>query len=100
MKSTVSFTDFVDGFNVMGRGDQFSYKGLAALFNYLEEYEEGMGEELEFDVVALCCDYTEYSSALEAIQDYCCNEDEDAMAWLQDRTTVIEFDGGVIVTTF
>jgi len=29
------------------------------LFDYLEEYEESTGEEIELDVVALCCEYYE-----------------------------------------
>jgi hypothetical protein len=28
----------------------------------LEEYEDGTGEEIEFDGIALCCEYIEYGS--------------------------------------
>lgn len=59
MKTTVSRYDFERAFVDAGRKDQFSYEGLKALFDYLEDYEEQTGEELELDVVALCCDYCE-----------------------------------------
>ena len=59
MKQTINVYDFHDSFKRMGRGDQFSYAGLNVLWEYLEEYEESTGEELELDVIALCCDYSE-----------------------------------------
>jgi hypothetical protein len=61
---------FVDAFVRMGRGDDFSYDGLVALFNYFEELEyDGFGMEL--DVITICCDYTElsYSAAFEDYSD-------------------------------
>lgn len=59
MKTTVSRYDFERTFVDAGRKDQFSYEGLNALFDYLEDYEEQTGEEIELDVIALCCDYSE-----------------------------------------
>lgn len=59
MKITVSSYDFERAFVDAGRMDQFSYEGRAVLFAYLEELEQSTGEELELDVVALCCDYYE-----------------------------------------
>ena len=44
------------------RKDTFSYAGLEALFEYLEQLEEDTGEEMEFDMVGICCDYTEYEN--------------------------------------
>ena len=41
MKNTVSKTEFRDAFHNMGRKDSFSYNGLGALFDWLEEMEEG-----------------------------------------------------------
>ena len=60
MKTTVSFYDFRRDFEEC-RPNNFSYVGLTILFEYLEEYEESTGEELEFDVIAICCDFTEDS---------------------------------------
>ena len=59
MKMTVYFNDFIDAFNHAGREKQFSYKGKRALFDYLEQYEDDTGEEIELDVIGLCCDYSE-----------------------------------------
>ena len=59
MKTTVYFNDFIDAFRTMGRADQFSRQGLGVLFEYLTEYEKSTGEEIELDVIALCCDYYE-----------------------------------------
>ena len=59
MKQTVSKTDFRDAFRTMDRAGQFSREGLDALFDHLEQYEQDTGDELELDVIALCCDYSE-----------------------------------------
>jgi hypothetical protein len=63
MKTTVSRYDFERAFVAAGRKDQFTYKGLRLLFEYFEEYEESTGEEVELDVVAICCDYSEEDAA-------------------------------------
>jgi dGTP triphosphohydrolase len=63
MKTTLTFCGFRDAFRAYERMDTFSYEGAQALFEYLEQYEEDTGEELELDVIALCCDYTEESAA-------------------------------------
>ena len=52
-------SSFRDEFRACGRADQFSYEALGILFDYLEAYEMDTGEEIELDVVSLCCDYTE-----------------------------------------
>jgi predicted ArsR family transcriptional regulator len=61
MKVTINVSDFRDAFHRCGRGSQFSYEGLAILFDYLEECETDIGEEWELDVIALCCDFAEES---------------------------------------
>ena len=57
MKATVTRSSFIDAFRAYDRYDQFGYKALGVLFNYLEDYENDTGEEIELDVIALCCDY-------------------------------------------
>lgn len=109
MKQTVSASDFVDAFRAHNRQEQFSYDGLHALFDYLEEMEEGMGTEMELDVVAICCDYSEFASAVEAATEYGWEADseadeeeneEAALDWLRDRTQVIVHDSGIIIGSF
>ena len=63
MKTTVSRYDFERAFVDAGRQDQFSYEALGLLFDYFEEYEESTGEEIEVDVVAVCCEYYEDDTA-------------------------------------
>ena len=58
MKTTVNFSYFVDSFKSMDRYDSFGYQALRVIFDYLEELENSTGEEIEFDVIAICCDYT------------------------------------------
>jgi hypothetical protein len=88
MKQSVNFTDFIDAFRDHGRGTQFTYEGLRALFGYLEDLEDDIGET-ELDVIALCCDYQEYEN-LEALQ-YEWVDIKD-MADLMDTTIVIMID--------
>lgn len=59
MYTTVSFDDFANAFERKGRADQFSRAALRALFDYLEQMEEETGEQIELDVIALCCEYAE-----------------------------------------
>lgn len=57
MKTTVHFDDFRHAFNSI-RPDNFSREALEQLFDYFEAYERDTGEEIELDVIAICCDYT------------------------------------------
>jgi hypothetical protein len=100
------------------RKDQFSRAALFAIFDYLEEYEDDCETELEYDPIAICCDFTEYGDANEAASEYFEFEgmtyDEEhggeletpeeveakALEFLRYRTTVIEFDGGIVIQNF
>ena len=88
MKKTINQYDFSDAFEKMGRDNNFSYEGKKALFNYLEELEEGTGEEMELDVIAICCEYTEYENLEELQKDY----DVENIEELEQNTTVIMID--------
>lgn len=109
MKTTVYAIDFVDAFRRMGRADQFSPAALRALFDHIEEMERESPVEYELDVIALCCDWQEFKTALEAAVEYGFDGDEDededareeaALDWLREQTQVVEFDGGVLVMGF
>ena len=58
MKKSVNFCEFVDQFRAHNRYDQFGYDALRVLFDYFEEYEESTGEQVELDVIAICCEYS------------------------------------------
>jgi hypothetical protein len=59
MKTTVSKYDFERAFVDANRKDNFSYEALGLLFDYFESYEEETGQEIELDVIAICCEYSE-----------------------------------------
>jgi hypothetical protein len=67
MIKTISIYDFRDAFKAAGRGDQFSYDGLEVIFDYIESYEQDAGEQVELDVIAICCEWAEdnYASLAE-----------------------------------
>ena len=91
MKQSVNMYAFERAFKNFER-DNFSYDGLKALFEYLEDYEEDTGEEVELDVIALCCEYMEYDSLKEYNDDYGTKYSE--IDTIQDDTTLIKIDGG------
>lgn len=70
MYGKINLYDFVDAFRSMGRENQFTYEGLEALFNYLENLEEETGMEMELDVIDLCCNFAEYASLEDFWLDY------------------------------
>ena len=70
MIDRVTQTEFVDAFVKIDREDNFSYWGRVALFEYFEEWEEDMGEQIKFDPIAICCKFTEYESLDELNKAY------------------------------
>ena len=58
MKQTVTFYTFKEAFQEK-RPQNFTFDGLWELWQYLAEYEESTGEEIELDVIGLCCEYSE-----------------------------------------
>ena len=103
MKKTMNRDDFIQEFMDF-RPDDFSHEALDAIFEYIEDQERDLGEEFEFDPIAICCSLSEYDSATEAAENYGYEpegdddeKEQDALEWLQYRTTVIEVNGGGVV---
>jgi hypothetical protein len=69
MKQSITFSQFVDAFRAYDRYDDFGYQSLRAIFDYLEQYEQDTGEEIELDVIAICCDFAE-DDAQDIAQNY------------------------------
>lgn len=116
MKTTLSTTEAAE-ILIADTYARWSRSGAFALVEYLEDLEESTGEEIEFDRVAIRCDFSEYSSLKEWAEDYFWNPwkdlgfdetqeiqdegfDEKAREYIQDHGTLIEFDGGIIVSSF
>ncbi len=85
MYKSISEFDFVDAFAKLDRDENFSYEGKKALFSYLEQLEEDTGKKIELDIIALCCEYSEYKNLEELQKDY----DIESMEELEEKTTVI-----------
>ena len=83
MIQTINQSMFIDAFKAMGRETQFSYGALVALFQYMEDTEDNCGEQVELDVVALCCEFTEYSD-LEEFNEAYNNGDTDNNYTIED----------------
>jgi hypothetical protein len=101
MKQNVTFYDFTDNFQAISP-DSFSYDGLKALYDWLEQLEEDTGEEIELDVITLCYNFSEYT--LEELQteygDYAGEQWEDineAVRWFDDRTVVLPIDDDTVI---
>jgi hypothetical protein len=90
MIEQVNENDFIQRFSAMGRQDNFSYDGLKALFAYFEQLEEEIGEPVEFDCIAICCEYSEYDSLKEFQDNY--GSDYETMEDIENETTVIKID--------
>lgn len=93
----------------------WSRPGAQALAEYLEELEADMGEEMELDVCAIRCDFSEYESLVDWAEDYFSDwkeeldieedMDEDEIndiirEYIHNHGILIEFDGGIIVSSF
>tara|TARA_R100000742_G_C4274710_1_gene94831 strand:- start:966 stop:1262 length:297 start_codon:yes stop_codon:yes gene_type:complete len=85
MKQSINEYDFRNAF-IKLRPDNFTYEGLTALYNHLEDLEQDTGQEIELDVIALCCDFSEYENLEEYKKNYSSiNSIED----IQSATTYI-----------
>jgi hypothetical protein len=84
MKDTITAYQFSDE---MIATRLFSYEGATALFEYFEQYEQDRRMEMEFDPVAIRCDFDEYESLEDVKQNY---QDIETLEDLQNHTTVIE----------
>ena len=109
MKTTVSEYEFYDAFRKI-RPDNFSAIGLHLLWQYFEDYEEDTGDEIELDVIAICCEYSE-AHITEIADDYGIEIDADGLDedealekiydevrdYLQEHTTIVGESGETFV---
>lgn len=88
---------FMDRFRAYDRQDQFSYEGLSALYDYYDELSEEPSEDIKLDVIAICCDWAEYTpQELLNNYDYLLDTDnaETLATQLDSETHVIRLDNG------
>ncbi len=81
----------------------WSFNGAQALVEYLEAIEEDTGEDIEFDLVAIRCDYSEYKDLqqfAEARTNLENADDDSIREHIEDRGVLVDFNGGIIVSNF
>lgn len=86
MKTTVTQYHFIDS---QALKDNFTYYGRIALFEYFEQLGDDLDTQIEFDPIAIRCEFTEYSDLDEIKEVY---PDIESLEDLYDYTQVIEFD--------
>ena len=112
MKTTLNTHDITNAL-LNDKHANWSYNGAKALAEYLEQIEEDCDTEIEFDRVAIRCEYSEFSSLLKCAEYYLTAEriaevledseegdDEVLRDYIRDHGQFIEFDGGIIVSSF
>ena len=65
---TVNEHDFLDAFRNT-RPNNFSYEALKELFEYYDNLSEDTEKNIELDVIAICCEWSEMSES-EVFQEY------------------------------
>jgi len=102
MISTLSECDFLNWWPE-SRRDQFSLEALRALFEYYEELADDCGTVIEYDPIAICCDWTEYDTPAEALEEYGLSSFTlEGQKWLEGyETTILRLDsGGIVVQNY
>lgn len=88
MKRIIDESLFIQAFEDYHRVEEFGYDGLSALFHYLTAMEEDCDIEIELDVVALCCEYAQYDSIDDVLEEH---DDISDITELQEHTMTIEY---------
>jgi len=105
VQTITSATQFADMFKQSSRANQFSYEALEAIYDYLEDYSRDTGENVELDIVAICCEWYEMTWQ-EVAEQYkvdlsdCTDDDERIKAvdeYLWENTMSIGLSDGVFV---
>ena len=104
MKQTIGLSEFRSAFFHADRNNNFSYEAQELLFDYFEEVDEDM----ELDVIAICCDYIEadvdtiiqdYSLELDDMTDE--GKEEYVREWISEETSLIgETHTGFVYAAF
>jgi hypothetical protein len=116
MHSTLNEYEFVDAFETESRRDQFSREARRALFSWYSEMEADTGSAIEFDMIAICCEWGEHDVDslladygdrldLDEYEDSSAPDTRDQMAAdlaqiLNDETTIIPLSNGWLVMHF
>ena len=108
MIQTIDLHTFAQAFRAHNREDQFSHEALRIIWNYIEDYEDQTGEQIELDVIAICCEYCEdtikgiadsYSIDIEGLDED--EATETVREYLEENTCLLgEVTGGFVYQSF
>ena len=90
MKKTVTKYEFIKEMSSGTMG--FSFNGAQALYEFFDEIEAEIDDEIQFDPVAFSCDYTEYENLKECLDQYS-DIGVKSLDDLKEHTSVIEVTG-------
>lgn len=117
MKQTMTTSDIADALR-RDENANWSPAGARALAEYLEQRDEDNGTETEFDRVEIRCDWSEYEGLRQWAEEYFGSisaweaklgiepdtepdeVDDEIRDYITERGVLIEFDGGIIVSSF
>jgi hypothetical protein len=103
MKTTLNTYQIADSIK---RDCNFSYEACKALAEYFESLEEDTGVEMEYDGVAIRCDWAEYESLDAYVQEmypdnyseWAEKDEDEQLEWVQNNHQVIEVsDASVLI---
>lgn len=97
IKAYINQSEFVDALTRTYDNTNFSYEGKVALYEYLTQLSDDIGEDIELDPIAFCCEYTEYDSFEDLQKDHPQVKD---MEDLSNYTTVIPVDNAMKTDAF
>lgn len=112
MINTINPSDLYHMACRMDRGHNFGYNGWRAIGEYLEELSDGIGEDVEVDIIAICCDYSMVEDVSDWWKEYGVYSDIDSDEWeemdddekleairdyLQDNTSVVICEENLII---
>ena len=96
----------------MARGKQFGYDGWLVIGDYLKQLSDDTGEDIEVDIVGICCEYSMSESVADWWKEYGVYSDIDSDEWedmddkekleaienyLQKNTSVVTCEENLII---
>jgi hypothetical protein len=108
MKMTIGTYDVADML-INASEKAWTRSGALSMAEWLQDMEEDSRMEIEIDPIAIQCGYTEYKSVMDAASEYGWEADSTEFAdqqesaarhFLEERTEIRLFAGGVLVLNF
>ena len=107
MKITLSRKQAADRLTAF-HPDNWTHEGAYVMAGWIEEMDRGAGMETEFNATVIDCEFTEYPSAMEymedvnagAMADWDIGDEDIAREWMRGRVPFKAFEGGIIVQNY